>query len=86
MYVCGEINLIFIMNTIKELIKRLEKEDQDAIVLVNGYEYGLEYLRFSNIKKGKFKLPKDSDLDSYGGTIEPNKTGNMNYLLIGRST
>jgi len=75
------------MITVKELINRLQKEDQNAIVLLNGYEYGLEYLRFGNITKGKFFIPTDkNDIDSYGGTIEPNKNGNVNYILFQRST
>jgi glycogen synthase len=74
------------MITVKELIKRLEKENQDAIVLVNGYEYGMEYLRLKTIETGKFKLPKKSDSNSYGGTIEKDNNGDFDFLLIGRST
>jgi hypothetical protein len=79
------------MNTVKELIKRLEKEDPEAIVLVDGYEYGMEFLRFKNLKKGKFNLPESidtrgSDISGYGGAIESDESGELNYLLIGRNT
>jgi hypothetical protein len=75
------------MITVKELIEQLEKENQDSIVLVDGYEYGMEYLRLKNLKKGKFKLPKNNDdIYNYGGTIEDDKKGDHDYLLIGRST
>ena len=82
------------MNTVKQLIVRLGKEDPDAIVLVNGYEYGMEFLRFKNFKKGKFNLPEStdsrgSDIIGYGGAIDPDdsdESGELNYLLIGRNT
>jgi hypothetical protein len=86
------------MITVSELIKILENENQNSIVLVKGYEYGFEYLRIKNIESGKFNLPinedgeinDDSDLDDYGGNInkfgEKNfgEFGELNYLLIGR--
>ena len=74
------------MHTVLELIERLKKEDPNAIVLVDGYEYGMEYLRFKNLEKGKFMLPEDSDITGYGGSIEPDNKGDFNFLLIGRHT
>lgn len=74
------------MVTVKELIERLKKEDEDSIVLVDGYEYDMEFLRFKNLGTGKFFLPKGDDLGPYGGTIVENKDGNFGFLKIGRST
>jgi len=74
------------MKTVAELIEKLKKENQDAIVLVNGYEYDMEYLKFKNFERGKFFLPKGNDTDGYGGTITENKDGNFVFLKIGRNT
>ena len=73
------------MTTVAELIEKLKKENQNAIVLVDGYEYDMEYLKFKNFERGKFFLPKGNDSDSYGGTITEKKDGNFDFLKIGRS-
>lgn len=74
------------MITVAELIENLRKEDQKAIVLLDGYEYDMEYLRLQKLKKGKFKLPKGSDLGMDGGRIKKDDKGDFSFLLLGRST
>jgi predicted transcriptional regulator len=74
------------MITVKELINRLQKENQDAIVLIDEYEYDMGYLRLSNIIRGKFNLPKGNDVDTYGGLIVVNKEGKFDFLKFSRNT
>ena len=69
-----------------KLERVLEKENQNAIVLVDGYEWGMEFLRFKNFERGKFFLNKSSDLENYGGALEKNDDGDFDFLKIGRST
>jgi len=74
------------MITVKELIKKLQNEDQNAIMLIDSYEYDMEFLRLNKIEKGYFNLPKGSDINyvSCGGEIKSNKNGKLKYVKIGR--
>lgn len=71
------------MIKVKELIELLKEENQEAIVLVPGYEYGLEYFRTVLMERGKFKLLEESELnlDKHGNMIVGNLKSYEEYDL-----
>lgn len=84
------------MITVRQLIEKLQEEDQNAIVLLDGYEWGMEFLRTKDatdyvggIVRGKFNLPENpendfSDRDTCGGLLSEDENGSHNFILFKR--
>jgi hypothetical protein len=68
---------------VKDFIKILETKNQDAHVLINGYEYGFFYLHADDILEDKFNYVIN-DVGPFGGLINPTSDGDSHCILFQR--
>lgn len=56
--------------TVKDLIDKLKTFDEELVVFVDGYEYGIQYLELDSVKEEKIVLNVNNDGHYYCGEHE----------------